>query len=140
MKTIWLKDEGIRVHDDPGPARPSSAVSLLDIRIAASEAGQVMTLSGEADVTTRARLADALQAQVAAGTRILMVELSGLRFADSATIAELAGAARVLKEQGGRLELLNPQPALARMLTLLGIDEILTVRYGETGPGPGPTR
>ena len=146
------------MHHDPMPPRPShpvhspaarpaavpgcggvvrdSAESLLDIRVAVTETGPVMMLSGEADVTTLAQLEDALNAQIAAGARVLTVDLSGLRFADSATIGALARAARTLKAQGGRLDLLNPQPGPARVLTLLGIDEILTVRGG-TGPGPG---
>jgi anti-sigma B factor antagonist len=109
-------------------------VTLLDIRVTATEAGPLMALSGEADVTTVAQLQDALNGQLATGIAILLVEVSGLRFADSATIGALIGAARKLEARGGRLSLLNPQPALARMLDLLGADRILACRH--TGPEP----
>jgi anti-sigma B factor antagonist len=110
-------------------------MGLLDIRVAPGDAGPVVMLSGEADMTTRTQLEDALNAQITAGARILTVDLSGLRFADSATIGALTAAARTLKAQGGRLDLLDPQPGLARMLTLLGVDEILTVRRSGLEPG-----
>jgi anti-sigma B factor antagonist len=113
-------------------------VTLLDIRVTATEAGPVMTLSGEADVTTLAQLQDALTRQTTSGTPVLLVEVSGLRFADSATIGALIGAARSLEAQGGHLDLLNPQPALARMLSLLGVEQVLTVR-GHAEPGPCPS-
>jgi anti-sigma B factor antagonist len=103
-------------------------VTLLSIHVAATEAGPVVSLSGEADVTTVARLQEALDGQITPASRTLVVEVSGLRFADSASIGVLIGAARRLREQGGHLVLLSPQPALARMITLLGVDQVLTVR------------
>jgi stage II sporulation protein AA (anti-sigma F factor antagonist) len=111
-----------------------SAVSPLDIRVAADEAGPVVMLSGEADLTTLGQLENALNAQIAARARVLTVDLSGLRFADSATIGALVRAARTLKDRGGRLDLLNPRPGLDRLLTLLGVNKILTV-HGGARPG-----
>jgi len=110
-------------------------VTLLDIRMTATEAGPVLTLSGEADVTTVAQLQEALDGQLTPGVPALLVEVSGLRFADSATIGVLIKAARRLNAQGGRLVLLNPQPAVARTITLLGVDQVLTLR-GEADPFP----
>jgi anti-sigma B factor antagonist len=105
-------------------------VPLLDIQMTATEGGPLLTLSGEADVTTVEQLQQALDGQLTPGTRTLLVDVSGLRFADSASIGVLIGAARKLLAHGGHLDLLNPQPALARMLTLLGVDQVLTVRNG----------
>ncbi|HTU76015.1 MAG TPA: STAS domain-containing protein [Trebonia sp.] len=103
-------------------------MTLLDIHVTGTQAGPVISLSGEADVTTVAQLQEALNRQITPATRILLVEVSGLRFADSATIGVLIGAARRLMAQGGRLDLLNPQPGLARTITLLGVDQVITVR------------
>lgn len=139
------------MHDDPmtphqpHPARspvappaavPGSIMSLLDIRMTVTGTGPVLMLSGEADINTLAQLKNALNMQITAGARILTADLSGLRFADAATIGVLAAAARTLNAQGGRLDLLNPQLGPARVLTLLGADQILTIRR-EAGPGPG---
>ena len=114
-------------------------MSLLEISVAAGESGPVVTLSGEADVTTVAELSEALTAQLAVGARHLTVDLSGLRFADSAVIRELVMADRRLKDRGGGLELANPRPAVARALSLLGVDQVIEVRDG-TNAGADPER
>ena len=114
-------------------------MSLLEISVAAGESGPVVRLSGEADVTTVAELSEALTAQLASGARQLTVDLSGLRFADSAVIRELVMADRKLKDRGGGLELANPQPAVARALSLLGVDQMIEVRDG-TNAGADPER
>ena len=114
-------------------------MSLLEISVAAGESGPVVTLSGEADVTTVAELREALTAQLASRARHLTVDLSGLRFADSAVIRELVMADRKLKDRGGGLELANPQPAVARALSLLGVDQMIEVRDG-TNAGADPER
>jgi anti-anti-sigma factor len=113
---------------DRGADARSSPVPLLDIHVTTTEAGPLMALSGEADVTTLEQLQEALNGQITPGTRTLLVDLSGLRFADSATIGALIAAARKLKAQEGDLVLLSPQPALDRVLELLGVGQVLTVR------------
>lgn len=112
-------------------------MKLLEVRVTAGDSGPVIVLSGEADLTTATELCDALNAQIAAGVKLLIVDLSRLRFADSAAIGALARAARTLKTRGGRLELVRPQPAVARTLSLLGVDQAVTIRGG-AGTGPGP--
>jgi anti-anti-sigma factor len=114
-------------------------VSLLEISAAAGASGPVLSLSGEADVTTVAELSEALTAQLAGGARHLTVDLSGLRFADSSVIRALVLAGRTLKDRGGGLELANPQPAVARALSLLGVDQAIHVRDG-TSAGADPDR
>ena len=125
--------------DAPAPCGNHHRVGLLEISVAAGASGPVLTLSGEADLTTVAGLSEALTAQLASGTRHLTVDLSGLRFADSAVIRELVLAGRKLKDRDGRLELANPQPAVARALSLLGVDQAIEVRDGRNA-GADPER
>lgn len=100
-----------------------------------------MRLSGEADLSTLGQLRDALNDQISGGARQLTVDLSGLRFADSSSIRALTDAHLALRAQGGTLELVDPQPNVARILVLLGIDQVLTVRpqpdSGTAGAGLG---
>jgi anti-anti-sigma factor len=110
-------------------------VSLLDITVEAGESGPVVRLSGEADLSDAGRLRDTLNAQVAGGVRHLTVDLSGLRFADSAAIGTLVEAHLALKRRGGTLELVELQPEVARTLNLLGVDQVIPVRP-QAGPGP----
>jgi anti-sigma B factor antagonist len=105
-------------------------VALLEISVAADETGAVLTLAGEADLTTMAELTEALTAQLAGGARHLTVDLSRLRFADSAVIRALVLADRTLKKRGGGLALAHPQPVVARALSLLGVDQAIEIRDG----------
>jgi anti-anti-sigma factor len=113
------------------PCGKEHAVSTLEISVAAGEAGPVMTLAGEADLTSAAALGEALAAQLS-GARQLTVDLSGLRFADSASVRALVLAGRALAGRGGGLVLLRPQPAVARVLAPDG--------RGPGGHGPGAGR
>jgi anti-sigma B factor antagonist len=114
-------------------------VGLLEISVAVGETGSVLMLSGEADLTTAAELTDALTAQLATGARHLTVDLSRLRFADSAVIRALVLADRMLKNRGGGLALAYPQPGVARALSLLGVDQAIEVRDGMSA-GADPER
>jgi anti-sigma B factor antagonist len=114
-------------------------VGLLDISVAAGEAGPVLALSGEADLTTVAELTEALTAQLANGAPHLTVDLSRLRFADSAVIRALVLADRTLKKRGGGLALTHPRPVVARALSLLGVDQAIEIR-NEMSAGADPNR
>lgn len=111
-------------------------MDLLDICVEAGASGPVMKLSGESDLTTAGRLSGALSSQLASGTLHLTVDLSALRFADSATFRVLIEACHAFQNAGGTLELLRPQPAVAQAIHLLGIDQVLTIR---TSTGDHPT-
>ena len=116
-------------------------MSMLHAAVTAGPSGPVIALAGEADLTTAAELNQLLAAHLDGGTIRLTVDLSGLRFADSATIRELIQAHRLITQRGGTLELTRPQPAVAKVLSLLGVDQILTIRdqagAAETGTGTG---
>jgi anti-sigma B factor antagonist/stage II sporulation protein AA (anti-sigma F factor antagonist) len=99
--------------------------------VSAGESGPLITLSGETDITTVAELSELLTAQLSGGTVHLTIDASGLSFADSASIRVLLLATRTLKERGGGLMLLRPQPGVARMLEITGADQMITMR-GET--------
>jgi anti-sigma B factor antagonist len=103
-------------------------VSLLGISVESQQFSVVIRLSGEADLSTLEQLRDALNDQISGGARQLTIDLSGLRFADSGSIRVLTDAHLALRAQGGTLELVHPQPNVARILVLLGIDQVLTVR------------
>ena len=99
----------------------------------------MLTLSGEADLTTVAELTEALTAQLADGARHMTVDLTRLRFADSAVIRALVLADRALKKRGGGLALTHPQPVVARALSLLGVDQAIEIR-DEMSARPDPDR
>jgi anti-anti-sigma factor len=114
----------------------TAPAGMLRASVAAGVSGPVVILSGETDLTSTGQLSTLITAQLSGGTRQLTVDVSGLRFADTASIRALALAARTLKERGGSLVLLGPQPPLARMLDLLGAAHMFTIR-GEICGEPG---
>ena len=103
------------------------AEGMLEASVAAGESGPVIMLAGEADLTCGGQLTALISGQLGGGTRQLTIDVSGLRFADSASIRALVLAVRTLSEQGGSLVLLRPQPPVARMLDLIGADHAITV-------------
>ena len=111
-------------------------MGMVEITVAAGESGPVVKLSGECDMSVTGQLNDALDAQIDAGAQHLTVDLSGLRFADSACVNTLVQAHLALTERGGTLELAFPQPKVATTLGLLGVDQALPVRT-QTGAGAG---
>jgi anti-sigma B factor antagonist len=87
----------------------------------------VVRLAGEADVTTPA-LAEVLDAEAAKKPRLLLVEVSGLTFIDSAALHQIVQAHRKLRADGCRLELVGPSREVARILQLSAIDQVIPVR------------
>jgi anti-sigma B factor antagonist len=113
-------------------------VTLLDITVDTGEFGPVVSLSGECDLSTAGQLSAALTAQISGGAQHLTVDLSRLTFADSVSIRVLIQAHYALQDRGGVLELAYPHASVARSLSLLAVDQILTVRT-KAPSGPQPT-
>jgi anti-sigma B factor antagonist len=97
---------------------------LLDVSVAAGEAGSVVTLAGEVDASNVAVLRRALSAQIDCGARHVTVDLSRLRFADSSALHALVVAGLAIEETGGKMEVLRPQPVVARVLAVSGLDQV----------------
>jgi len=103
-------------------------MSTLRVSATAGDAGPVIVLAGEADVTNAEQLRDVIDAQLASGAVYLTIDAAGLTFADSGAIRILAGTGKTLKELGGGLVLLRPRKTLLRTLTLLGVDQLITIQ------------
>ena len=109
---------------------------MLRASVAAGVSGPVVILSGETDLTSAGQLSALITAHLSGGTRQLTVDVSGLRFADTASIRTLVLAAKTLKERGGSLVLLRPRQTMARVLDLLGAAQMFTIQgetHGEAG-------
>ena len=105
----------------------------LTASVAAGASGPVVVLSGEADLTSAAQLSALISAQLSDDTRQLTVDVSGLRFADTASIRTLVLAARTLKERGGSLVLLRPQETMSTVLDLLGAAQMFSIQRSING-------
>jgi anti-anti-sigma factor len=112
-------------------------VSTFRASVSAGEAGPVIVLSGESDLSTIAELSELITAQLCGGTQHLTIDASGLGFADSASVRVLMLAAVTLRKRGGGLVLLRPQSAITRVLEIMDADQVITTRGGaEVTPKP----
>ncbi len=143
LQEALLQRPAVAIRPLRPPARPGDCAAVaagqLGASVADGESGPVITLSGEADLTSAAQLNALLTVQLSGGTRHLTIDVSGASFADSATIRVLALAAMTLKERGGTLVLLHPQPAVARSLAVTGAEQMFTIGGqipGEPEPEP----
>lgn len=101
---------------------------LLEASVTGAGRAVIIVLSGEADLTSADRLRALVDRQLSTGARSLTIDVSGLRYADSASIRELLRAARTLRQRGGDLILLHPQQPVARLLELNAAERLLTIR------------
>ncbi|MGD0246125.1 MAG: STAS domain-containing protein [Streptosporangiaceae bacterium] len=104
--------------------------------MSAGESGPVIMLSGESDLSSVAELSDLVTAQLSGATRHLTIDVSGMTFADSASIRVLMLAAVTLQKRGGGLVLLRPQRALTRVLDIMDTEELITIRGKEEAEAP----
>jgi anti-anti-sigma factor len=113
----------------------------LTVAVSSVDGCAVVALSGESDMNTVRHVRQVLSAQVEAGTRHLVVDLSELRYMESLGMRALLEAREALIARGGTIALACPQRVVARMLELTGIDQripvYLSVRAaaaGDAGP------
>jgi anti-anti-sigma factor len=92
----------------------------------AADGATVMCLGGEADLSTTA-LREALAAEIARSPRLLLVDLAALTFIDSGATQMIIGAYHALSLNGGALALIHPRAAVARVLELTGISQVIPV-------------
>jgi anti-sigma B factor antagonist len=112
-------------------------VSTFHASVAAGESGPLIVLTGEVDITTADELSELVTGQLAGETLHLTIDVAGLEFADTAGIRVFLLAAKTLRQRGGDVVLLRPQRALARVLEILGAEEVLEIRK-EPEPEPEP--
>lgn len=87
----------------------------------------LVTLAGESDANSRQSLRDFLEPELSKDVRRLVIDLSGLRFMDSAGVHVLVDVRATLLDRGGELLLVAPQPVVARVMSLVGADQLIPV-------------
>ncbi len=86
----------------------------------------VVTLRGEIDAYTAPALRLDLRRLIEdEGALTLVIDLTAVTFLDSTALGALVGALRRLRERNGRLRIVRPQAAAARIFELTGLDTVL---------------
>jgi len=113
-------------------------VDQLRVSVTGGDSYTVVALAGESDVYTSDQLRGALESEAAKGVALLIVDLSGLEFMDSTGVHVLLDIRVMMKDRGGKLALAQPQSTVARVLNLVGADQLIPV-YGTVEEAAGGT-
>jgi anti-sigma B factor antagonist len=97
----------------------------LELRTEAGEAHTTLAASGEIDYGNVASLRSALLELIRAKTPDLVVDLADVSFIDSTALSVLVQAKQRLESNGGRMAVSRPQPRVARVLQLAGLEDYL---------------
>ena len=87
----------------------------------------LVTLAGEADITGSATLHGVLDAETGKRPALLVIEMSALRYMDSAALQAIVRANLALNRAGGRLALVSPHANVARVLQMTEVDQLVPV-------------
>jgi anti-anti-sigma factor len=102
-------------------------VDQLRVSVSGGDSYIVVALSGESDVYTYDQLRGALEAETGKGAALLVVDLAELEFMDSTGVQVLLDIRVLMNEHGGKLVLARPQNTVARVLNLVGADQLIPV-------------
>jgi anti-anti-sigma factor len=102
-------------------------VDQLRVSVSGGDAYTVVALAGESDVYTYDQLRSALEAEATKGVPLLIVDLSALEFTDSTGVQVLLDIRVMMNDRGGKLALAGPQNTVARVLNLVGADQLIPV-------------
>lgn len=126
--------------------RTAQSTLAVDVRQEGEPAGStvVVRLLGDLDITSSPLLQtvveQALQARRTPLCTLLVLDMSGVAFADASGISPVLLARATLARRGGRVELRRCRRAVLRLVRLLGLDDLLAADPDVTRPAaPGPT-
>jgi anti-anti-sigma factor len=105
----------------------------FEARTSAQDGRAVVSLVGECDLTTREELTTVLLAAVDSAP-VIVVDLAGLRFIDSSGVHGLVTGHHAARRQGHRLHVVNAGGAVAHVLEMTGVGELLAPPVNGTGP------
>jgi anti-sigma B factor antagonist len=103
------------------------------MQIAINDAGTTatVTLTGRLDILGAEAVALPLAA-LSGSKSGLFIEMTGVTFIASIGLRHLVAAAKAVGRRGGRLVLLNPNPAVAEVITTSGLADLLKIERGDT--------
>jgi len=112
------------LNDGSRPTDEEHARAAVEITHAHDASGApLIWVSGEIDLATSDRLAAAISAAATAGTRRLVLDLSGATFIDSTGVHALLGATELAPSVTVRA----PSEAVRRVLEITGADQVLSI-------------
>ena len=99
----------------------------LSVSTSQQDGVAVVTVSGEVDVYTAAKLRAALDEEIAAGRNRLVVDLDAVTFLDSTGLGVLVGRLKVVRNHSGWLRLVCSQDRVLRVFGITGLDTVIGI-------------
>ena len=120
---------GGRLTVTPPPAPRGHSPVAEPLRMSAADGLRhvVVAVAGDLDAVTVPQFRDELMRQVPAAGPRLVVDLSGLHFMDTSAIHVLVSVNNRVMDRGGLLVVAAAPPAVARVLSLAGADQVMPV-------------
>jgi anti-sigma B factor antagonist len=87
----------------------------------------VLEVGGEIDVYTAPSLREKIISLVAAGTTMLIVDLTHVEFLDSTGLGVLVGGLKRVRSQDGDLALVCTQRRILKVLEITGLTKVFTI-------------
>ena len=94
---------------------------------------EVLAYTGEIDFNTSAKVRDAIIGRLDAGRKVL-VDLSGVTYIDSSTIASLVHGLQHGKGKGLSVDLVGVRDSVLKVLKLSSLDKIFTLHDSVADP------
>ncbi|MFI8192098.1 STAS domain-containing protein [Streptomyces sp. NPDC085946] len=110
-------------------------MSPLTITHRDAPSGPVLHVAGELDFDRAAALRHHVDALPLTSGQCLVIDLSGLAFCDSTGITALLAARQRALAAGADIVLAAVPPNLQRVMALIGLDQVFTVRPGGAADG-----
>jgi anti-sigma B factor antagonist len=111
-----------------GVVSVNEAAPSLTVTVERQALWTVMRLLGELDQRSHGGLVDCVRSIFdEVDPPLICVDLNGLQFCDSSGVACLVMTWRAARERGGALILLRPVGQVARLMSLVGLAEVLPV-------------
>jgi anti-sigma B factor antagonist len=92
-----------------------------------SEDLMIIKLQGEVDLYAAPELKDHVNRAIEAGKTKLVLDLSETTFIDSTTLGILVSGMKRLRPRGGMLAVLCPDPTMARIFDITGLNRMFSV-------------
>jgi anti-anti-sigma factor len=102
-------------------------MAILDVNIERSESAVHLVLTGELDISSAARVEEALAKIEAEEPAVVLLDLRGLEFMDSTGLRTVVSADARAREQGRRVVVVRGPEAVHRIFNVTRLDERLEI-------------
>lgn len=96
----------------------------LDVSSVTDSQVTVLTLTGDVDALSAPMLRDAIESQVVAGRRALVLDLDAVPFMDSTGLGVLVGGLRLTTAHQGTMTLCRVRARVQRVMLITGLDDV----------------